>query len=155
MSRFPAPHEHIAPTSLGGSPLLLRLRSPRWGKQHGYHWLRAHADGALERGEGDERRDLAVSPLTAIEPAARGLLRITTIHELLFRRLDPHDLGRSAPWDKFYPVQAFTPERTIEGYIGIEVDMGARSDIFGLTGGHPDAASLLDDISALLELVIR
>ncbi len=152
MPSFPAPHEHIAAHSQGGSPLLLRLRSPR-SSRHGYHWLRVHTSGELERGEGDERRDRVITPLLDLGPADPRISRARELQDLLFRRLHPHDLGTYPPWDKFYPVQAFTPDRTIEGYIGIEVDMGMRSDIFGLDGQHSDQVSLLDDLSALLELL--
>lgn len=117
-------------------------------------WLRVHADGEVERGEGDERRDIVITSLVSLGPGDPRIVHAAEIRDLLVRRLHPQTLARYPAWDKFYPVQAFTAEATIEGYIGVEVEMGARTDIFGLDGGHGESVRLLDGITALLELLI-
>ncbi len=150
MSTLPPPHERIAACSANGSPLVLRLRSGR-SVRRGYLWVRMHENGDLERGEGDERSDILIKPLAMLGRADPRVVHAIEIRDQLLRKLWPRDLSRPPPWGKYYPVQAFLgTEKAIEGFIGIEVDMGIRMDIMGLDGNAASAAALLDGIEDLL-----
>jgi hypothetical protein len=150
MSTFPGPHERIAALSRNGSPLALRLRSAR--KVRGGHvWVRVHENGELEQADGDARSETVIKPLVAVGRADSRTLHATEIRDHLLRRLWRRDLSRPPPWDKYYPVQAFEgTEKVIEGYIGVEVEMGTITDIFGIDGDHACARAILDGITELL-----
>jgi len=61
--------------------------------------------------------------------------------------------GNIARRPAYYPVQAFATARTIEGFIGIEVDMGMRTAIFGRSGDFTSAEKLRDNICELLHFL--
>ena len=44
-------------------------------------------------------------------------------------------------------------QRVIEGHIGVEVDMGVRTDNFGIRAHRADAESLLDGLVEFLGLL--
>lgn len=150
---FPPPHQRIAPASVRGSPLILRLRSSSTARR-GHLWLRVHENGDLEQSIGDARSDGTVRPIAALGPADPRIVAALAIRHALRARLRRDDLTRTSPWDHFYPVQAFAPEEpVIEGFIGIEIDMGARTDIFGLDGDWASMAQVVDGIQDLLGFV--
>jgi hypothetical protein len=150
VATFPEPHERIATTSRSGSPLALRLRSAKLVRG-GHAWVRVHENGEIERADGDARSETLIKPLAAVGRADRRILHATEIRDHLLRRLWPRDLSRPPPWDKYYPVQAFEgTEKVIEGYIGVEYDMGVRTDIFAIDGDHACAEAIVDGIVELL-----
>lgn len=153
MPGLAAPHDRIAACSRAGSPLLLRLRSNR-PTRRGHLWLRVHVDGSRERVDGDERSESVVTALAGPDPPRAAAA--ADVCDRLLRCLHPRDLSGPPPWPKYYPVQAFAgTTRAVEGHIGVEVDMGTRSDIFGLDGDAASNARLLDDIVELLALLRR
>jgi len=136
-----------------GSPLLLRLRSSSTARR-GHLWLRVHESGDLEQATGDARGDDSVRLLAALGPTDPRIVAGLAIRDELRARLRRGDLTGRSPWDHFYPVQAFAREEpVIEGFIGVEIDMGARTDIFGLDGDWASMARVVDGIQELLGFV--
>jgi hypothetical protein len=145
---FQSPFQKISALSQRELPLLLRLRDNR------DRWLRVHEDGSLEVATGDHRQD---SSCVELAPLSAALLsRARALHENLRVNFRPDDLDRASRWDHFYPVQAFSGPNSpiIEGYVGIEIDMGAMTDVFGFrsgTDGYPSVYTLRE----LLDLIPR
>ena len=155
VEKFPPPHERIAIKSINQSPLLLRLRSPRTHRQ-GHIWLRVHENGDLEQTAGTPRTDVTIKALYSLGPADRRTLNAAMLRDKLRASLSPMNLEeRASPWGNFYPVQAFagTNQRVVEGYIGVEIDMGVQTDIFGLDPRRTDARSVLTGLVELLALL--
>lgn len=152
---FPPPHQQIVPVSGRGSPLILRLRSAS-SAGRGHLWLRVHESGDLEQAVGDARSDDTVRPIAALGPTDPRIVAGLAIREVLRARLRPCDLTERSPWDHYFPVQAFAREEpVIEGFIGVESDMGARTDIFGLDGNWASMSRVVDGIHELLGFVRR
>lgn len=150
---FPPPHQQIVPASVRGSPLILRLRSSSTARR-GHLWLRVHENGDLEQTSGDARTDDTVRPLAALGPADPRIVAALAIRDALRTRLRRGDLTGTSPWDHFYPVQAFAREEpAVEGFIGIEIDMGMRTDILGLDGDWAGMVRVVDGIQELLGFV--
>jgi hypothetical protein len=131
------PLRGVASRSLSGARLVLRAASASG------RWLRWHDDGSLELARGDARRDDERTPLGA-QPVPWSI--IAALH----RHLVPCALTSPSPWPRYYPVQVFggAPRDFVEGYVGIEVDMGVRTDVLGLRGG--DGHAIVDQLGALL-----
>lgn len=147
---FPPPHDGIAPTSGNGSPLLLRLRSSSRAR-HGHLWVRVHDNGELEQVDGDARRDGTARLIATLGRADPRIATAAKIRDELRSRLSRRDLTTAPPWGRYYPVQAFAGEEpVVEGFIGVEVDMGVRTDIFGLQDDRRDDGWLVDGIDELL-----
>ncbi|MCY1073822.1 WD40 repeat domain-containing protein [Archangium lansingense] len=152
----------IAACSRNGSPLLLRLRN-RTGQ-----WLKVHENGDLERAEGDALSDTVVTPFIVSDPGPRLTEHPARLHMELCRRLQQYDLTKPPPWGQSHPVQVFIGgELVVEGYVGVESDMEAHTDIFGLDfglnaenpsvgerlDGNLSARRILDGIVGLLALL--
>lgn len=150
---LPPPHAQIPLASQTGSPLVLRLRSSRSGRR-GHLWLRVHENGELEQVEGDARREGAPRLIAALGRSDPRIVAAMAVRDALRVRLEPHDLTGDSPWSNYYPVQAFAAaEPAVEGYIGVEIDMGCRTDVFGLAGDPATVDRVLAGIDALLDFV--
>ncbi len=131
----------------------MRLRSPSRGRR-GHLWLRVHDNGEIEQAEGDARNDSVVRPIAALGRADPRIVAALAIRAYLRTRLTRGDLTRDSPWDHYYPVQAFAgTEPVVEGFIGVEIDMGMRTDILGLDGDPASASRIVDGIQELLDFV--
>ena len=146
MTVFPSPHDHLNPHSLGGHPLLLRVGLPG-----GDRWLRVHEGGRLELAHGDARHDRVVTPL----PGRDLGLDLGRVRDRLRAALRPMDLvAARSPWGTYYPVQAFAglDAPVVEGFLGVEYEMGVRVDVLGLDEGRAgDPRVLAAALEALTE----
>ncbi len=147
-SVFKPPFERIAAFGSSGGRLILRLRDDRG------RWLRVHDDGALESATGDPREDESRSPLRVLALEDPLFVRARALHAELRGNFRPDDLLTLSPWGHFYPVQAFegTESPVIEGYVGVESEMGAMTDVFGFRD-DTNARSSVWTLQALLALL--
>lgn len=145
---LPHPFENIAARSERGQPLLLRLRDNRG------RWLRVHQDGSLEVAGGDHRHDKLRREFGSL--SSHLLQRAHVLHAELCNNFRPDDLGNRSGWDHFYPVQAFAGESrpAIEGFIGVESEMGMMTDVFGFRDDR-NARQNVWTLQELLELIPR
>lgn len=135
------PLREIADRGASGAHLILRLRAKSGA------WLRIHDDKTLELAVGDARRDESRSSLPPLASDDSLWADALTLANTLRRHLEPRDLTAAAPWPRSYPVQVFrgAPTSFVEGYVGVESDMGQRSDVFGLrdpSSAHASAQTL-------------
>jgi hypothetical protein len=152
---FSPPHQRIAAASGSGSPLMLRLRSPTSGRR-GHLWLRVHENGELAQVDGDARSEGPARLLAALGRADPRIVAAAAIRDHLRAKLERRDLTGTSPWDHFSPVQAFAgAEPVVEGFIGIEIDMGVRTDVFGFDNDRARPDFVVDGINALLDFVRR
>jgi hypothetical protein len=115
-----------------------------------------HKNGDLEQAAGTARVDATIRPLYSLDPADRRTVNAAMLRDKLRASLSPINLEeRTSPWAHFYPVQAFagTNQRVIEGYIGVEIEMGVQTNIFGVDERRIDARSLLAGLVELLGLL--
>ncbi len=137
----------IAAIGYGGANLVLRVRDARG------RWLRVHEDGALEIARGDARTERERVDAGALSgPAPLALI------DSLHRDLVSHPLTKPSPWPRFYPLQVFRwrehpsdDAELVEGYIGIESEMGCIVDVFGVRGrqGREIVGALNELLSAM------
>lgn len=147
-SNFKSPFQAIPAQSTYGGQLLLRLRDPR------HRWLRVHENGDLEVAIGDARRDEHRTYLGTLAQAEPLLAQARELHAELRHNFQADSLLERSVWDHFYPVQAFAgvQDEIVEGYIGIECEMGATTDVFGFRDAR-NARKSHRTLQALLDLI--
>ncbi|AKQ68229.1 WD-repeat protein [Myxococcus hansupus] len=139
----------IPKRSRGGSPLLLRLQ-----KRPGL-WLRVHANGDLEKAEGDARTDSV--NMTPVAHGGKAAVHPSFLAWELRGRLWSYDLTQPLPPKGARAVQVFIgTDLVVEGCIGIEGPenvLGFDSDpdsIEERVEGALSARKILDGIKDLL-----
>ncbi|MBJ6765981.1 hypothetical protein JGU66_34955 [Myxococcaceae bacterium JPH2] len=135
--------------SRSGSPLLLRLQ-----KRPGL-WLRVHANGDLEKAEGDARTDSVI--MTLVAQGGSAAVPPSILASELRRRLWPYDLTQPVSSKRAHAVQVFIGnDLVVEGAIGIEGPenvLGFDSDpdsVGERVEGELSARKILDGIKDLL-----
>lgn len=137
--KFPAPFTEILPSAKQGGALLMRLHAT------GAKWLRVHADGVIELSRGTARSDQSVRWIGALGRDS-DLYRVALeLHQELLTNLIGDDLQMRPQWGSYYTVQAFSAvdKPIIEGYIGLEIEMGALCDVFGFRDNHKGHQTVL------------
>ncbi|MCP3105253.1 hypothetical protein LZ198_40935 [Myxococcus sp. K15C18031901] len=139
----------IPKRSRGGSPLLLRLQ-----KRPGL-WLRVHANGELEKAEGDARTDSVI--MTPVAQRGNAAVHPPVLAWELRRRLWPHDLTQPSSSKRAHGVQVFIgTDLVVEGYICLEgpenvLGFDSAPDSVGeRVDRELSARSILDGIKDLL-----
>ncbi|GEN13396.1 WD domain-containing protein, G-beta repeat-containing protein [Myxococcus fulvus] len=139
----------IPKRSRKGNPLLLRLQ-----KRPGL-WLRVHANGDLEKAEGDARTDSVIMTLDA--QGGDAAVAPSFLASELRRRLWSCDLSRPLSSKRAHAVQVFDgTDLVVEGVIGIEgseneLGFDSAPDSVGeRVEGEPSARRILDGIKDLL-----
>lgn len=116
--------------------------------------MRVHENGELEQADGDARSDGVARPIAALGRADPRIVAALAIRDDLRARLRRGDLTGTSPWDHYFPVQAFAGEApVVEGFVGVEIEMGMRTDILGLDGDRASVSRVVDGIQELLGFV--
>ena len=112
-------------------------------------WLRVHEDGALEIARGDARNERG-----RVDAGALSGPPPLEVIDALLHNLVPHPLTTPSPWPRFYPVQVFPSDSAeiVEGYVGVESEMGYIVDVFGV---RDQGRAIVEALQQLLSAMPR